>query len=207
MEIVGMEKATRRELLSATVLGSGTAAFVLALNLLAQESEAEVKLGDIDPRTLHRQQVENARRSLNGYQALSREGIEAALRSIMEANIIKDEDYGIIMEAIHILFDIQQTSEQKARAIADYYDRVQDNIGDVAKVILAAETDSAEYAVENLPNHQASFVSLIAHDVRGAIDGASTGAALGRKIGLTIPGALIGALAGGASGSIIAYFG
>ena len=200
-----MERSTRRQMLSSVLLGSGAIAVIPTTNVLGQESE--ITLGDIDPREFHRQQVDYAQRSLNGYRALSRQGVEAALTNLMNRSVIVDSDYDAIRDIVSILYNGEHSPQEKTRSIVRRYDEVQREVGDVARVIMATEADSAEYVMENFPNVPESFVVLVAHDLRGAIDGASAGATFGMLFGRAVMGALFGALAGGASGSIIAYFG
>lgn len=201
-----MEKPSRREMLSAMLITSGAATAALVTKSLAGEHQTinlELLNEPSEFRAFHRQLLNDVRRELNGLRPLSREGIGRALDALEENNIIRDNDKDLLVEGIEFLFNGDSTDDMVSQIISHYNLHIQD-VGDVGKVILATEAESAAYAREI---QQAEPVShVIAHDVRGAIDGAAAGARIGGLLGLRIPAAVIGALVGGGAGSIIGYF-
>ena len=194
-------KTSRRHVVAGLVLGSGAAAMGHA------QETIELSVDASTVRAVHRRSLDETGTTLGTNLALSRAGLDEALTTLLQQEVIGGGDFETLRRFLAVLFDTSSLSDL-IEAVLALYEQTIEGLGNVAKVIAAVVADSADYARERLANLPIdTAVLVIAHDFRGGLDGALTGAGLGAVFPAIGPltGALLGGLVAGVSDSIIGY--
>jgi hypothetical protein len=152
---------------------------------------------------IHSQSVVDARTSVVKGNVFSRDSLIAALQSLVEVGVIKDEEAKSLLSMIDVILN-GTTLNAIIDEVNGLFDKIATSLGQIARTIAAIIRDSAQMAPDLMPNQDIQrVIRAIAADVSGAIQGAKAGSNIPAPDEL---GPIIGALAGAAAASIIGYY-
>lgn len=193
------------------LIGTGSLGVACLAASSSQSQEAAVLQVDLSPEQIgnfHQSRVAEARGTVIDENPFSVESFQAALKRLVEQEIIDGKDSNNLLQMIKIVLG-GKTLDDIYDEINDYYNKTIDTLRDLAATIAIIIHDSVELALEFLRSETVEkVIDAIAHDIRGAIDGAIDGATLSPLVPRVgkLGGAIIGALMGATSASIIGYY-